>query len=185
MNDKLETTWIIHLINEEISKRKEILKEENIKMLDISFTLNRLYPYISCFSENGDSLSQWRAYANDGKGVAIGFNPEKFGIVNKIPVNTLVKDDSIGYCKCIYDIDLQRKLINESLDVLCLFIKQDEKSEMSYMDTATALNQLSIISKNPCFAEEQETRIIHIPMVMGDKKIIQLYYQAFPILIFL
>lgn len=31
-------------------------------------------PHIACFSKEGDLLSQWRAYANDGKGISIGFN---------------------------------------------------------------------------------------------------------------
>ncbi|MET3646145.1 DUF2971 domain-containing protein [Phyllobacterium ifriqiyense] len=39
-----------------------------------------------CLSENGDLLSQWRAYARDGTGIAIGFAPEflvkDFGPVN-------------------------------------------------------------------------------------------------------
>lgn len=29
--------------------------------------------FIVCFTENGDQLSQWRAYANDGLGYAVGF----------------------------------------------------------------------------------------------------------------
>lgn len=33
--------------------------------------------YISCFSEDGDLLSQWRGYADDGKGLSIGFNRKK------------------------------------------------------------------------------------------------------------
>lgn len=39
-----------------------------------------------CLSENGDLLSQWRAYARDGTGLSIGFSPEilkkDFGPVN-------------------------------------------------------------------------------------------------------
>ena len=31
-------------------------------------------PLIGCFSKNGDLLSQWRAYAEDGKGFSIGFD---------------------------------------------------------------------------------------------------------------
>jgi hypothetical protein len=30
--------------------------------------------FLTCFSENGDLLSQWRAYGNNGDGVAIGFD---------------------------------------------------------------------------------------------------------------
>ena len=32
--------------------------------------------FICCFSEAKDLLSQWRAYANDGNGVAIGFSSD-------------------------------------------------------------------------------------------------------------
>lgn len=39
-----------------------------------------------CLSENGDLLSQWRAYGKDGSGIAIGFSPDvlskDFGGVN-------------------------------------------------------------------------------------------------------
>ena len=30
--------------------------------------------YCCCLSERGDSLGQWRAYADDGRGVAIGLS---------------------------------------------------------------------------------------------------------------
>lgn len=36
--------------------------------------------YTTCFSENGDLLSQWRGYAADGTGIAIGFRKD---ILNK------------------------------------------------------------------------------------------------------
>ena len=37
------------------------------------------YPeYVACFSENPDSVSQWIAYANNGQGVAIGFDESAF-----------------------------------------------------------------------------------------------------------
>lgn len=32
---------------------------------------------VACFSEDGDVLSQWRAYAADGMGFSIGFNPTR------------------------------------------------------------------------------------------------------------
>ena len=41
----------------------ELLKEKSKK----------IKRYICCFSGDGDLLSQWRAYADDGKGISIGF----------------------------------------------------------------------------------------------------------------
>jgi hypothetical protein len=37
--------------------------------------------YMSCFSEVIDSLSQWRGYANDGRGFAIGLHLNYFKVV--------------------------------------------------------------------------------------------------------
>ena len=34
--------------------------------------------YASCFSRYGDLLSQWRGYADDGKGLSIGFSTKYF-----------------------------------------------------------------------------------------------------------
>lgn len=170
MNDSLETNWIIHLVNEELSKRKNDFKDEDIKNLSTSFFLNRLYPYISCFSLDGDSLSQWKAYADDGKGVAIGFNEECFGVRKWIPGNTAVLNDSIGYFDCIYDEVYQRKLVNNALDISIPIIKNKESKDIDFIMTGDKLNRLSVIFKNPVFAEEKEVRLIHVPIIRGDIK---------------
>lgn len=34
----------------------------------------KITSFLSCFSIQGDSLSQWRAYADDGRGFSIGFD---------------------------------------------------------------------------------------------------------------
>jgi hypothetical protein len=170
MNDSLETNWIIHLIDEELIKRKDIIKDEHIKTLSTSFILNRLYPYIACFSKNGDSLSQWRAYANDGKGIAIGIDEKKLGLEQRIPGNTFIKDDAIGYYNCIYDEASQREFINDNLGELCLLINKNMFSEINIVNIAISFNKMSVIFKNPSFFEEDEVRIIHIPRIMGDKE---------------
>jgi hypothetical protein len=41
--------------------------------------------FACCFSGNGDLLSQWRAYGNNGKGYAIGFEPSLFLNLAKSP----------------------------------------------------------------------------------------------------
>ncbi|NMP37235.1 MAG: DUF2971 domain-containing protein [Clostridiales bacterium] len=41
------------------------------------------YPeYITCFSENSDSVSQWIAYADNGQGIAIGFDETAFSQIS-------------------------------------------------------------------------------------------------------
>lgn len=67
-NDFLENQLILlkleKILNEENSKYKE-----NFKRFYEHFRINVTSTFVSCFSENGDLLSQWRAYANDVYGV--------------------------------------------------------------------------------------------------------------------
>lgn len=57
--------------------------------------------YVVCFSETQDSLSQWRGYANDGKGCCLGFSKDvlqKFcdatnGILRLEPVEYITEED--------------------------------------------------------------------------------------------
>lgn len=56
---------------------KKVLKKtiESV-YLGSAYVVQNTKNYFCCFSENSDLLSQWRAYGNDGQGVAIGFNAE-------------------------------------------------------------------------------------------------------------
>ncbi|UQR61186.1 DUF2971 domain-containing protein [Bradyrhizobium sp. C-145] len=45
--------------------------------------------FITCFSRARDDLGQWRAYADNGRGVAIGFSPSLFAITAHPPLGRL------------------------------------------------------------------------------------------------
>ena len=56
--------------------------------------------YIASFSVDDNSLPQWRAYANDGRGIALGFSPNAFDqdhpdftILSGVPTTFLVRYD--------------------------------------------------------------------------------------------
>lgn len=55
-------------------------------------------PAVACFSLDGDVLSQWRAYAGDGSGVAIGFDG---GLIGGLSVRcarvAYAKSDQVKY----------------------------------------------------------------------------------------
>ncbi len=72
---------------------KNILSESNL-----------IY-YAVCFSREPDLLSQWRGYANDGNGVAIGFDERMFsGFLGS-------KDISLKYANIIYYVDRFKKRV--------------------------------------------------------------------------
>lgn len=65
---------IIDLLAVEPEFNEQATLFKSIKSL---LNLKKSNRYVSCFSLDGDLLSQWRAYADDGKGIAIGFNPKQ------------------------------------------------------------------------------------------------------------
>lgn len=54
------------------------MPEEKVKMLEFAFLEyeDHIEAYGFCLSENPDQLSQWRGYADDGRGVSIGFTTD-------------------------------------------------------------------------------------------------------------
>lgn len=46
------------------------------RMIDDSLQKKTFSNFVVCFSEKKDTLSQWRGYADDGKGMCIGFSKE-------------------------------------------------------------------------------------------------------------
>ncbi len=47
------------------------------KFINIEFDVGEMTSFVVCFCEDGDVLSQWRGYADNGKGGAIGFSYEE------------------------------------------------------------------------------------------------------------
>jgi Protein of unknown function (DUF2971) len=105
---------------------------------------------LGCFSLNPDVLSQWRAYADDGQGFAVGFSSKLLQVPAK-PLRVLYDKDAqfqelIGNLRHIYQVEkslgfkygnqFQSHLFQMGLD-LCAY-------------------------KNPHFREEEEVRLAHV-----------------------
>jgi hypothetical protein len=122
--------------------------------------------FVACFSTESDVLSQWRAYADDGAGFAIGFNPRYFDLNLSPP--RYGKDQTIthGLFPVCYDEDEQNAIIKKIID------HYREKSQQASTDVKQIaadcyfnLQMVSITCKNPAFAEEKEWRIVYRPMI--------------------
>ena len=163
LNDYKEIHWIKDKIFKKI--KTAITKDNFIKYKKFEELYSNELPnvYIASFSEGSDLLSQWRAYANDGYGVAIGFNSDYF------KENSLVKTSSV-----LYDEKNQEKQINlilEPLEKLPENINLESKEFIEICKAIiTDINNLSAKSKNELFKEEQEVRLIHNPKIIDDEK---------------
>ncbi len=68
----------------------------------------RMSSCVASFSEDADSLSQWRAYASGGTGVCIGFKSEFFSNLIKAHPQT-----SERLVKCLYGSDQKESFVKE------------------------------------------------------------------------
>ena len=127
--------------------------------------------YLTCFCEEGNLLSQWRAYGSSG-GYSIGFKVPAEGIVYG-----LVPGPRVYTARCVkveYDRDKQVRRVLEILDsVLPILDEQEVKEAVRSIDPISPLgfSQLSrIISemlveesigfKDVAFAVEKEWRFV-------------------------
>lgn len=97
LNDEEEGRWGYGIFLEAANKllKREgvpesvpMVGEDFIDRLDEVWFKSRLSlaSFVACFSKDGDSLSQWRAYASDGAGFAIGFAASE---LRRMPIQLL------------------------------------------------------------------------------------------------
>jgi hypothetical protein len=161
LNDYKEIHWIkdklSHKLKNSINKNNFLL----YKAFEELYSKQLPNVYIGSFSKGSDLLSQWRAYANDGFGVAIGFDEEYFKNNKLIRTSEVLYDEK----EQEYTIDFLLKPL-DNLDT-----KTDTNSE-HFKEVCTniivEINNLSARSKNELFKEEQEVRLIHNPIIIDD-----------------
>ena len=163
LNDYKEIHWIKDKIFKKIKKSINKDNFQKYKSFEELYSTELPTVYIASFSEGSDLLSQWRAYANDGYGVAIGFNSDYFKKNNKIKTS-----------KVLYDEIFQEKQIDLILkpleDLDCDIDINSEEFEEVCKNIIIDINNLSAKSKNELFKEEQEVRLIHNPIIIDDEK---------------
>lgn len=178
LNDKKEYKYGVDLIlgiiknlkNEDSNTHILEMVEMNI---DLIFNSER---YVICFSKNGDLLSQWRAYANHGRGVAIGFDFKLF----KTTTEQVLRGKHIEYVE-----DYQNKRIKDFIQIIIQFYEKKKDIidwEDSTYDKTVAkivikyLEDIIAYYKNPCFDEEKEYRFQYeidgINTLKGDEEIL-------------
>lgn len=179
-NDKTELVWIFdnirQVIDDILSEHRCDLPEDVIKIsknhaetLIYNLIENRApivqeaKNLIVCFSEEQDLLSQWRAYANNGQGIAIG--------IDSSFLESFSSSTSHGFTKVIYDEeDIQLFLCKGMEKQLVDAIKDNLDKENRIIDDIDlkidiaiviyAIFQEGFVFKHKSFSEEKEWRIL-------------------------
>ena len=160
MNDRSEQE---HLLDKARSLLEEYERGANtsyILPLLKNFNRPQISPFAFCLSEEGDSLSQWRAYADAGAGFAIGFSSDC--------LRELANKHTVAVTRVVpiqYEDSKQMELLRSCVD--------------GYLGSATALGRadteaqlralvgiwcLSAACKNRGFREEKEVRVVALPL---------------------
>jgi hypothetical protein len=165
LNDYYEARWsyrIFELAATELLNDKEIsgkfvdLDKAFFDKVDAVIAPQQLFslPTISSFSKEPDVLSQWRAYADNGRGVAVGFS------------STVLKAMPITLLEVLYDQKQQVKEMKAALlTIHAIHMESKKDGPTSFGPKAREACQLlsfwKLGFKNPAFAEEKEVRCLH------------------------
>jgi hypothetical protein len=119
---------------------------------------------VACFCENGDLLSQWRGYAGTGYGYSLAFIPSK--------LNAIASDSGFMLGKCIYDPDLQKKIIADGVEYL---LTKPGSDELAILDDYWAILIYGAFFKHASFEQEEEWRLVstrYAPLFRKGKSMI-------------
>lgn len=149
MNDFMELHWGYSIWEQSANTRIEKYGKEFLDEIDevIHFSGFEGLLLANCFSTDKDVLSQWRAYADDGKGYVIGFNAKE---LLGLPIRAL---------QVLYDKEQQIKEATATIDALYQ-LKQEDSNEFKTFCNVFGYDLSAF--KNPAFIEEKEIRLIHL-----------------------
>lgn len=123
-----------------------------------------LSSYVSCFSEDGDVLSQWRAYGANGMGFAIGFEPHKLSVLSKGGGGTLKRMSYGGSAEEGIVLDYFGKIVAALAPLAGEFGRYGfpsmDLTEWLSLRMSEFLHEVAFECKHPAFHEEREWRIL-------------------------
>jgi len=176
LNDAREFQHAIDLMKEELSRMKAEAayrdKGHLVAEIEEALTLKGIGNVNVCvcsFSQNGDLLSQWRAYGG-GSGFSIGF-PGDF-------LRAVANEHSSWLAPVLYGDHEQREFVRTLLnDVLTENLQRGTTQNGNDNDSLPVggnllayLNRYAPIVKHKSFSEEREWRIITRPMACSNKQ---------------
>jgi len=166
MNDSAEGEWFSSAYHDFLKENEERFGIDFCDKAMHKFSINNEPKYITCFSKVGDSLSQWRAYAQNGEGVVLGFDDTKLGAKGEYAYPSRVPASSLAMIDVEY---LTRENIFHILnDVFSKCQEETDENERSFLFAAISLGRYLSV-KNPAFHEEKEKRLIFSPIINDDK----------------
>lgn len=165
-NDHKEGEWARDVIHRVLTHYDDPGCKDDLAFLWTHLEMNRLHPFVFCMSTEPDLLSQWRAYAADGSGVAIGFNEDVFTRPTRLPCHFAGKPE-VGLWRVVYEPNDQTTQVQQ---VVATYLKKckDGDRGVAMTEALYVLSGYSAFYKNRAFQEEAEVRLVYTPMLMTN-----------------
>jgi len=164
MNDSAELRWLLDVAKRILDRQPDMPDERRTFLeSELSRRKEETDLYCFCMSEHGDLLSQWRAYADDGRGVAIGLSRQYLLAAEREYENSGLQLECVEY-----RLPEQEKLVQRRIEE----VLQDAPAPAGSSPTELtrdlpeqiALSRIwsdAARCKNPFFHEEKEVRLIY------------------------
>jgi hypothetical protein len=175
-NDELEFLWAVQQCEELLPP----LLGPHDAASTLAFVAQTVRsPHIASFSERQDMLSQWRQYASDGCGFAIGVRPDKLSVHVGEPKATWRKPDApnqpttiespTALVRVVYDHELQQNCIRLAWERASQHPEPVARLPIFYL----ALRSFIPCFKHPGFREEREWRLVGEQTVQASRSEVQ------------
>jgi len=128
--------------------------------------------YVASFSRESNDLGQWRAYADNGRGVAIGLSPSLFaGVADPVGIIDRRIAEKVIYesaeCQRNFREAIQQAvgLIANGQTHVTTNPERIEFGKAMARELAVAMFRYAIMCKHPAYEHERETRLL----LLGDR----------------
>ena len=187
-NDSLELQWIMNQCRaymlltwaKYISAAKESNNDDAISLEHINqfqelYDLAKNYDadddeknWVFCLSEKADDLGQWRGYADDGKGISIGFNTAFLKRINIIGKDIQTASVNFQFSKVHYSEKDVADFFQNTAQLSRIDGTMSAEEVIQHIKYALVLSYASApLYKKKAFKEEREWRIAY-SMFLGD-----------------
>jgi Protein of unknown function (DUF2971) len=173
LNDKTEyknaREFIEANLRERIGNKKETDGAVDLHIEALGIRIRSEDVFVTSFSTDGDSLSQWRGYGSNGQGVAIGVLPASLKSAElNIPDGPFVGDPGeaptdLSLLSCLYEDNEKREVIADGIDSYFSVIDGTHpniRSNMAPRLLSSLIDQCSPFFKHRSFREESEWRLV-------------------------
>jgi hypothetical protein len=168
LNDTQEFKYATGVINDLFQRRidqssgviaERLVQLHNSYNTHVSIWQSLADAYVVCFCADGNLLSQWRAYAANGEGFAIEFEPRSL-------MEALKRDPDVAVnakiFQVIYERQSQRQFVELAIEQLVSAMDTNDPQQVLGW-VPLVFSEMAFCFKHDAFIEEQEWRLVFIP----------------------